>query len=171
MAEWSIALALKACEPEGSVGSNPTLSSISELRARLRVYTVISDSDSRSTRPPNFMNDTLQKSIRDLNEWQGRSDESIHNVMLGPACCLGVRNQPDVKYTFIPVKHFIGKYVKITFSEQDGPRKEHMWVKVTHCEGDVLHGVLNNDPIFCKHLKNDDPVSLTRDQVIEMIDG
>jgi hypothetical protein len=65
----------------------------------------------------------------------------------------------------------IGAYVKLSFSDLDG-RVEHMWitVKEVNAESRTISGLLNNDPVLCKELKDGDLIENRRIDEIEQIE-
>ena len=86
--------------------------------------------------------------------------------------------KPDPIIAKKPVDWFIGKHVKLGFSvpqeiiDQGGPKKEHMWVKVTRGVqedepqvGEELVGTLDNDPSYATDWTCGDTIGFRRDEV------
>lgn len=55
--------------------------------------------------------------------------------------------RPDPYYASLPLEWFIGRNVKMAFQSRTS-RPEHMWVAITHIDGDYLIGTLNNIPSY-----------------------
>jgi uncharacterized protein YegJ (DUF2314 family) len=77
------------------------------------------------------------------------------------------------KYTGQDAKQFVGKFVKVAFDAAHPltgkPSKEHMWVKVESEDQGKLTGKLDNDPVFVTELQCGDEVTLTVEQIEELI--
>lgn len=74
--------------------------------------------------------------------------------------------------TKIPLKKYVGKFVKVAFPAIDlqGKRTtEHMWLKVHSTEKGKLVGVLDNIPIFKTEVKYGDTVRVKRSEIEEML--
>lgn len=76
--------------------------------------------------------------------------------------CKEHASKPDPSKQTLKPRDYVGKYVKKEFAtnRKDAPDGEHMWVKVTHTEGCLLVGKLNNQPIVCRHIKWGDEVTV-----------
>jgi len=85
--------------------------------------------------------------------------------------CDKCASRPQTKYAEMPAESFVGAYVKLAFAtDSDGLRRgykwEHMWVKVTATYGgNMLVGLLDNDPVFCTGVKFKDAVFFTTDLI------
>jgi hypothetical protein len=85
--------------------------------------------------------------------------ESLKNItLLHPECA----PKPDPELAMKDAEFFIGKLVKKCFGQK---RKEHMWVRVEGCVGNVLIGTLDNMPFFVPRLKLGDPVEVQLDEI------
>ena len=94
--------------------------------------------------------------------------EPASNMRVIHECgCRGDALKPNPKYALMPLKHFVKKFAKIKFVSRRG-QNEYMWVEVKEIEGENLKGTLNNDPQLCTHLRDGDPVTLTREQIIDV---
>lgn len=111
-------------------------------------------------------NNVFEELAKQLDVYEKKGGEPVENIALWHRDDPENKNNPNPKYELLPCKYFIGKYVKITFSND--VQKEHMWVKVNRVEGDTLHGYLKNDPVFVTTIKCEDPVALHRNQIIEI---
>ncbi len=77
------------------------------------------------------------------------------------------------KYAEEDAKRFVGKFIKMAFNATN-PRtgaatKEHMWVKVESESQGKLIGTLDNDPILTTDVQFGDEVTLTVDQIEDVI--
>lgn len=111
----------------------------------------------------------VDKTCCEIKEWQKTAGESVYNI--GAVTREeGIKtNSPNPKYELLPLKNFIGNFVKTRFDYKE--RREYMWVHVKKIDGEFLVGVLNNDPVFCANIKCGDEVRLKRDAVINMMYG
>lgn len=77
--------------------------------------------------------------------------------------------------TKIPLKSYVGKYVKKSFNvinqNTGNPTLEHMWVKVKSVEKGQLLGFLYNDPHFKTDLRHGSIVLVKRSEILEVLDG
>lgn len=71
---------------------------------------------------------------------------------------------PDSLYTQRPLEWFVGRCVKMAFQSAESG-VEHMWVNITHVEGDNLVGSLDNHPVLVTHVGYGDRVVLSRVQI------
>jgi hypothetical protein len=71
---------------------------------------------------------------------------------------------PDDFYAQKPLEHFLGRHVKVAFQSADC-QVEHMWVLVTHIDGDSLVGTLDSEPVSVTHVGHGDRVVLSRVQI------
>ena len=69
--------------------------------------------------------------------------------------------RPDPYYASLPLEWFIDRNVKMAFQSRDS-RPEHMWVAITHIEGDYLVGTLNSIPSSVDGLALGDRVVVSR---------
>ncbi len=77
------------------------------------------------------------------------------------------------KYAGQDAKQFVGKFIKMAF-DATNPRtgeatKEHMWVKVESESQGKLTGTLDNDPILTTDVQFGDEVTLTVDQIEDVL--
>ena len=85
--------------------------------------------------------------------------ESLKNLALfHPECA----PKPDPELATKDVEFFIGKLVKKCFGQE---RKEHMWVRVEGCVGNVLLGTLDNDPFYIPDLNLGDRVEVRLNEI------
>ena len=66
------------------------------------------------------------------------------------------RDNPD--YSF---------YVKKMFEE--GEEIEHMWLLVSHIEGDVITGTLDNEPVYVTNVALHDTIEMTKNEVEDLM--
>jgi len=81
--------------------------------------------------------------------------------------------KPNPKLQKLKPHEYIGKFVKKGFPTDlggHGPQLEHMWVEVTHIEGDVLIGKLNNDPIACRDIRCGDEVKVRLEEIEQVFE-
>lgn len=57
----------------------------------------------------------------------------------------------------------IDAWVKLAFSE--GEEVEHMWVMVKKEKGGMFEGILDNEPIYLKNIKDGDKVVFERENI------
>lgn len=68
-------------------------------------------------------------------------------------------------YLNVPLKNFIGKYVKVGFPIE-GDQKEHMWIEVQEITKDgLLKGPLDNDPVSVDYVRCGDIVEISHDEI------
>lgn len=72
--------------------------------------------------------------------------------------------KPDSLYAKRPLDWFVGRKVKMAFQSATSI-VEHMWVAVSHVDGDDLVGKLGNEPVFVENIAMGDLVKLRRVQV------
>jgi len=79
--------------------------------------------------------------------------------------------KPQKKFlTWMP-QDFLGNYVKIGFTAEDG-RVEHMWVQVTEVVSHKsLKGRLDNDPILTLGLKRHDEITFNTERIEDFLEG
>ena len=95
----------------------------------------------------------------------GNTIEISGNVRIHARGCANPALKPKPKYLTRSLQSFVGKYVKIKFYAVTD-HTEYMWVLVKEVDGKKLKGNLNQDPVFCHHLKDGDEVVLGRDEII-----
>jgi uncharacterized protein YegJ (DUF2314 family) len=91
--------------------------------------------------------------------------ESIHNIQY--TC---PEHSPKPNAALIEGKvpeDFIGTYVKKSFKSdaEEGPRAEHMWVKIKRIHNGTLVGTLENDPIHVIGLEYGDLVAVKLEEI------
>ncbi len=96
--------------------------------------------------------------------WTGEWPENPSNVRLVHEDAI----HPDSTYAKRPMEWFIGRKIKMAFQSANS-KVEHMWVSVSHVDGDDLVGTLVNDPLFVENVASGDVVKLRRVQ-IEAVD-
>ncbi len=78
------------------------------------------------------------------------------------------RPRPELQQ--LPPALYVGWYVKIGFPIPDSTQKEHMWVRVKGVNPDgTLWGILNNDPVAAKGIKDGDRIDTIAIAEIEEI--
>ena len=83
--------------------------------------------------------------------------------------------KPCPQFTTLP-SNLTDRLVKIPFSVRNchsateeptlNWQDEYMWVKVTRDNGDMLIGILSNDPILCDYVANGDVVTFRREKIV-----
>lgn len=104
-------------------------------------------------------------SLSPMPRQPGKSPMNLSNIRFHAPGCPNPALKPKAKYLHHALETFISKYVKIKFVSQGG-QNEYMWVEVKSVDGDKLQGNLNQDPVYCHHLKDGDEVVLGRDEII-----
>jgi hypothetical protein len=79
-------------------------------------------------------------------------------------------SKPDPALHSLPLPSYVGRYVKIAFSEPAPSKcKEHMWVQVQKVTHDHLTGVLDNDPRLNVGVKFGDEITFPVDRIEAML--
>jgi hypothetical protein len=87
---------------------------------------------------------------------------ALHNIRVLPPGIIA----PDSLYATKPMTWFVGRSVKKAFPTNDRQcTDEHMWVAITHYDGDKLFGWLDSDPVIVEDMNYGDPVTLTRESI------
>jgi len=95
--------------------------------------------------------------------------EDLRNIY---CTCTKHSSRPQAKYASWDPTQFIGKWVKVGFTEKLTERVEHLWVQilVVTKEG-KLHGTVDNDPLLNLDVKYGDPVEVSIFEIESCYDG
>jgi hypothetical protein len=115
----------------------------------------------------------MSKQKRQQSEVDRRERKALENVQIIHSDAF--RLCPQI--TELPA-NLTGHTVKIPFNvpppagQEDESalicRQEYMWVKVFCDGGDLLLGILGNDPVLSDHLKNGDVVAFRRQTIVDI---
>jgi uncharacterized protein YegJ (DUF2314 family) len=87
--------------------------------------------------------------------------------------CAKHSSRPQAKYASWDPTQFIGKWVKVGFTEKLTEKMEHLWVKIIEVakEGKALLGVVNNEPLLNLGVQEGDSIEVSIFEIESCFDG
>ncbi len=81
-------------------------------------------------------------------------------------------SRPQAKYASWNPNDFVGKWIKVEFSEKGTDKKEHLWVKINAVkEEGILLGTVDNDPLLDLEVECGDSVEVSISKIESCFDG